>query len=106
MGERSLRVVSLWVRPGQEAAFEDFERKAARIMARHGGRIDCAVRPAPGAGEDAPFEVHIVSFPDEAAYAAFRSDPDRLALADQRERIIARHLILAGREAGPYGPDA
>ena len=41
---RYVRIVSLWIQPGQEVAFEAFEQKAARIMARHGGRIDRAIR--------------------------------------------------------------
>lgn len=36
---RYVWVVSLWIHPGQEAAFEAFERAAVRIMERHGGRI-------------------------------------------------------------------
>ena len=33
-------VVSLWIHPGQEDAFDAFEHDAARVMAKHGGRID------------------------------------------------------------------
>ena|SRR5579871_5417334 len=103
MTERLVRIVSLWLRSGADpTAFEAFESKAARIMARHGGRIEQAVRVQPTKGEEAPFEVHIVSFPSEAAYAAYRADPEILALADERDRVISRTRVLAGRPAGPY----
>jgi antibiotic biosynthesis monooxygenase (ABM) superfamily enzyme len=102
---RYVRVVSLWVRPGQEAAFEAFERAAARVMARYGGRIDHAVRleaSEEATADDAPFEVHIVSFPDKAAFEAYINDPQVLALRAERDRIISRTVFAAGREAGPY----
>jgi hypothetical protein len=106
MPDRYVRVVSLWIHPGQEAAFEAFEREAARLMARHGGRIDHAVRltppPAAPSAEDIPYELHIVSFPDEASFEAYSSDPATLALREKRPKIIARTVLLAGREAGPY----
>jgi len=101
MSQRFVLVVSLWVHPGQEAAFEAFERKAARLMARHGGRIDQAVRVALGQGE-APHEIHVVSFPDEAAYEAYGADPETLALRENRAQIISATVVLKAREAGPY----
>jgi antibiotic biosynthesis monooxygenase (ABM) superfamily enzyme len=102
MAERTLRLVSLWIRPGEEAAFAVFEEAAGQIMARHGGEIERAFRIGPEAGEDAPFEVHIVSFPDDAAYAAYRSDPEILALRDRRNRIIAQTRVLSAEEVGSY----
>ena len=105
MQERYLRVVSLWVHPGQELAFEAFEQDAAKIMARYGGRIDQAVRLSPAddarAGEG-PVEVHIVSFPNEAAFEAYGADGVTLALRARRDQIIARTSFAAGRPAGPY----
>jgi hypothetical protein len=101
---RLILIVSLWVHPGQESAFEAFERDAARIMSRHGGRIDHAVRVDPsatGAG-DPPFEVHVVSFPNQTAADSYASDPETLALRGRRAGIMARTERLTGRIAGPY----
>lgn len=106
MAERYIRLIHLWVHEGQEAAFDAFERQAARIMARHQGRIDTAVRltPPPGAGpaDATPYEVHVVSFPDQAAFNAYANDPATLALRERRARIISRTVVQAGRVAGPY----
>ena len=104
---RYVRVVSLWIHPGQEAAFEQFEREAARIMARHGGRIDSAVRIDPagsggGRAGDSPFEVHIVSFPDRPAADSHAADPETVKLRLRRAEIISRTEVLEGYEAGPY----
>lgn len=98
---RHILIVSLWIHPGQESAFEAFERDAARIMGKHGGRIDQAVRVAPGrAGE--PFEVHLVSFPDQAAATAYAADPEMPAMLQKRAGIIARTERLVGQMVGPY----
>lgn len=106
MSDRYSLVVSLWIHPGQEGPFEAYEREAARIMARHGGRIDSAVRidpaatPEPGAAP--PFEVHVVSFPDITAADSYASDPETAGMRLKRPSIIARTELLAGRMAGPY----
>lgn len=99
---RYVRVVSLWIHPGQEAAFEAFERDAARIMERHGGRIDSAVRVAPGREADAPFEVYIVSFPNRAMAESCAADRETAGLMDRRAEIFARTFVIEGAEAGPY----
>jgi len=64
-------VVSLWLKGDDVAGFEAFERAAAGIMAKHGGRIENVVRRSePGEG---PFEVHVVTFPSEAALSPRRT---------------------------------
>lgn len=107
MSDRYIRVVSIWIHKGQEAAFEAFERKAAQRMARHGGRIERAIRTiqsgeAPGTESLAPYEVHIASFPDKAAAEAYAADPETQGVDGERAAIIARTTILVGMEAGPY----
>jgi len=106
MMDRYVLVVSLWIHPGQEAAFEAFEGDAARAMAKHGGRIDQAVRLAPGltpgGGGEPPFEVHVVSFPNRAAADSYGADPEFAGLRSRRSGIIARTEVLAGQKVGPY----
>lgn len=99
---RHVLVVSLWIHPGQESAFEAFECDAARVMAKYGGRIDQAVRVAQDGASDAPFEVHCVSFPDRAAAGAYASDPEMPEMQQRRAGIIARTERLLGWMVGPY----
>lgn len=101
---RYVRVVSLWIHPGREAGFEAFEREAAAIMARFGGRIDSAVRTQLGGAGDSPFEVHVVSFPDRAAADSYGAAPETVQLRVRRSEIIARTEVLEGHSAGPYHP--
>lgn len=102
-------VVSLWLRDGQQEAFEACERAAAAIIHRHGGAIERAVRPIPDAtshapGDDVPFEVHVVRFPSQAAFDAYQDDPQTRALASARAACIARTLVLRAEEGPAYCP--
>ncbi|MDZ4760653.1 MAG: hypothetical protein SGJ21_06235 [Alphaproteobacteria bacterium] len=99
---RYIRIVSLWLRDGDVAAFESFEREAARLMTRHGGRIEQPVRVTQGEGRDDPFEIHVVSFPHAAGFETYMADPDVAGRKALRERVISRSEVLAGRPAGPY----
>ncbi len=95
-------VVSLWLKTEDVAAFESFERAAARVMAKHGGRIDHVVRLAGAERGDGPFEVHVVSFPDWSSFDAYRADADFKALLPQRERLILRTEIWRGAPRETY----
>ena len=97
-------VVSLWLKSDDVAAFESFERAAAQVMAKHGGRIDQVIRRAGADAGDDPFEVHVVSFPDWNAFDAYRADPAFKALLAQRERVISRTEIWRGEERAVYTP--
>lgn len=99
-------VVSLWLKSDDVAAFESFERAAARVMAKHGGRIDRVVRRAETERGDGPFEVHVVSFPDWMSFDAYRADPAFKALLPQRERLVARTEIWRGEPRETYAPTA
>jgi hypothetical protein len=102
MSQRYMLVVQLWVHPGREAEFDAFESRAAELMATHGGRVEQAIRMVNGQGADAPYEVHVVSFPSGAAYDAFAADGAVTRLRGLRAQIISRTEVLAGVEAGPY----
>ena len=90
-------VVSLWLKRHDIPAFEAYEKKAARLLANHGGRVDRAIRIKPGEG-DPPFEVHVVSFPDRDRYLGYRADPEVRALVEERNRIIGRTVVLEGED--------
>ena len=93
-------VVCLFARPGQETAFRRFETEAARIIRRHGGRIDRVIRPTASSRSDVlPREIHVVSFPSLERFEAYRGDRDLAELAPLRESAIHRTEITIGKEA-------
>ncbi len=95
-------VVALYINPGRAAEFEQFEFAAAAIMKRHGGAIDRRIALAPDAAGATPHEVHIVTFPDSAAFARYRTDDDLQALADLRQRAIRKTVIWSGADLPPF----
>ena len=96
------RVVSLWVRPGAVAEFEAYERKAARIMRKYGGSIERVVRTGQENSPDIPFEIHLVSFPGQEQFAAYRADLELLSLATDRESAILKTVVVSGIDGPAY----
>jgi hypothetical protein len=96
-------LVQLFIHPGKAAELRRFETEAARIMRRHGGRIDRVIRPT-GPARDGilPHEIHLVSFASSVGYEAYRTDPELRALAPLRESAIARTEVTLGVDGEPY----
>ena len=93
-------VVTLTVRRDRLDDFRAFERRAAAVMAAHGGRIErTVVGPAEGRPE-LLVEVHVVTFPDQAAFAAYRADPRLREVAHLRDGSVVQTAMFTG-EAGP-----
>jgi uncharacterized protein (DUF1330 family) len=93
-------VATLTVKPGKLEQFRDYEGRAARLMERHGGRIERTVALWENNEDDFYREIHVVFFPTPEALAAYREDPDFLALGELRESCIAATTIKSG-EPGP-----
>ncbi len=98
-----LLLVQLFIHPERATEFRRFETEAARIMGRHGGRIERVIRPT-GSPRDAalPHEIHLVSFASAAGLEAYRADPELRALAPLRESAIARTEVIVGADGEPY----
>ena len=96
MDTRLTLVVMLFVHAGHECGFEEFESSAAEIMRRHGGAIERRIRCAgrPDSGE--PYEVHIVTFPDQQALDRYRQDPELQRLGELRARAIHHTVVWQG----------
>jgi uncharacterized protein (DUF1330 family) len=103
-GDRAMvLLVELFVHPDREAELRRFETEAARIMRRHGGRIDRVIQPTSAAqGAELPHEIHLLSFASAAGLESYRADPELLALAPLRESAIARTAVTVGTDGPPY----
>ena len=89
MPDKLILLVSLWLKDENISGFEAFERQAAAIMAKHGGKIERVVRLNGGD-------------PDAQAFATYRADPASAALAEMRQQVIARTLVWTGKEIDSY----
>jgi uncharacterized protein (DUF1330 family) len=83
--------VLLWARAGNEAELVAYEDAVLELVPTHGGRLRERVRT--DGADGAPFEIHVLEFPSEAALAAYMEDPQRRAMADARDRAIERTAV-------------
>ncbi len=95
-------VAALFINPGREAEFEQFETAAESIMRRYGGRLERRIGFAGGAGPGQPHEVHIVTFPDHQSFERYRTDADLQALADLRTRAIHHTTAWIGSDLSSF----
>jgi uncharacterized protein (DUF1330 family) len=95
-------VVRLFIRPGREVAFREFEIEAARVMQRYGGRIDRVIRASRQEKTLLPHEIHILSFPSLERFEAYREDQHLAKLESLRQSAIARTEVTMGEEGEPY----
>jgi uncharacterized protein (DUF1330 family) len=94
-------IVMLSVRPGELEAFRRYETEAARIMRRHGGALERVI-VLRRADDDPHKEAHLVTFPSEEAFAAYRADDELRALADLRERAVISTDVWLGEDGERY----
>lgn len=98
-------VVTLTVRRDRLQDFRAFERHAAVVMAAHGGRIErTVVAPAEGRPE-LLIEVHVVTFPDDAAFAAYRADPRLREVTHLRDGSVVQTALVVGEDGPTYSSD-
>jgi len=103
MNSALILVASLFIHPGREVEFRQFETEAARIMKKYGGQITQVIRPTvAGQAGSSPHEIHIVSFPSLEYFEAYRGDPDLTKLAPLRQAAIARTEVIIGEEGESY----
>jgi uncharacterized protein (DUF1330 family) len=93
-------VAILTVRKAAAEQFRAYEKHAAAVMAAHGGRIE---RTVVIDGSELFKEVHVVTFPGAAAFAAYRSDPRLAQMAHLRDESVLDTEILIGEEGPTYG---
>jgi uncharacterized protein (DUF1330 family) len=83
--------VLLWARPGAESGLIAYEDQVLGIASGYGGRVLQRVRSG-GGGQ--PLEIQLLEFPTAQAVAQFMADGRRQALADERDRAIARTEVI------------
>ncbi len=81
--------VDLWVVPGRLTAFNEFEQNAFANMAKYGGEVISIQRPNNGAHER-----HLIEFPSEKAFNAYRNGPESISLVDARNACVAKTEVL------------
>jgi uncharacterized protein (DUF1330 family) len=94
----------LFIVPGKEDTFHQFEDIAIPLMAEYGGRLLYRFRPGPeaviGSMEERPYEVHIITFDSEADLDAFLKDERRQSIMHLKEASIRKSVLIKGAVVG------
>jgi hypothetical protein len=78
---------------GRLEAFDAYERAVLPLLAEHGGRLERRLRTL-----DDRVEAHVVSFPSDEEFAAYRADPRRSAAGPLLESSGAQVELLPVRD--------
>ena len=86
--------------PGQEKVFDEFEAVAIPIIAKYRGRLLFRVRPDDKAfiqymGEK-PYEIHLVEFDSEQDLENFKKDEERKKFVHLKEMSIKESVMILG----------
>ena len=92
-------VAILTVRKDAIDRFRAFEAHAAEVMKRHGGQLE-RVLVVPHGSPELIREIHVVTFPNESAFAAYRKDERLAKFAHWGEQSVVQTELFVG-EDGP-----
>ena len=87
--------VLLWAHPGQDDGLVAYEDRVLALVPAHGGAVLQRARSSGEAGH--PLEVQFYRFPSEDALQAYLADDRRVALASERDRVVARTELMRVR---------
>lgn len=90
----------IYIHEGQEQTFHQFEDVAIPLIEKYKGKLLLRLRPSAGqliAGElEMPYEVHLVSFPAEEDFDAFKLDKEREQFLHLKDAAVRKMLLVQG----------
>jgi hypothetical protein len=90
----------IYIHPGQEHAFHQFEEVAIPLIGKYNGKLLLRTRPAAEslvAGEwELPYEIHLVSFENEADFEAFSMDKGREKVLHLKNASVRKVVLVKG----------
>jgi len=84
--------VLLWAKPDADDALIAYEDRVLDLVPEHGGTVLNRARSSGADGQ--PLEIQLLEFPSAAALSDYMTDSRRLALADDRDRGVARTEVI------------
>jgi uncharacterized protein (DUF1330 family) len=87
-------VAILTVRKEAIEQFRAFESHAARVMNKYGGSLQMTILASPDGSSEVIKEVHVMTFPTEEAFAAYRRDKELEHAADLRNQSVVHTEIV------------
>ena len=93
----------IYIHAGKEAVLDQFEAVAIPLIYKYNGILVFRCRPAADAfidGVEQPYEIHLVSFPLEEDFEAFKRDEERKQFLHLKEEAIRAVLMIKGNALG------
>lgn len=92
----------IYIVPGQEATFNQFEDIAIPAIAKYNGKMLFRVKPADDsyieAAIEKPYEIHLVQFEAEQDLLNFMQDEDRKKFLHLKEQSIKSVVLIKGHK--------
>lgn len=90
----------IYIVPGKEEAFHQFENVAIPIISKYNGQLELRVRPTPQSwianNMETPYEIHLVSFETEEDFHRFMKDEERKQFLHLKEQSIRTSVLIQG----------
>jgi uncharacterized protein (DUF1330 family) len=94
----------IYIKPGQEAVFDEFEAVAIPIIAKHNGRLLFRLRPSEAdfieCNMERPYEIHLTEVASEADLQNFMQDEERQRFLHLKEQSIRSAVLYRGEKIG------
>lgn len=90
----------VYIKPGKEDVFHQFEDVAIPLISKHGGKLVLRLRPNAesviSSAVEVPYEVHIVQFENEEDLGRFMRDDERQRFLHLKNDSIRSSLLIKG----------
>jgi len=90
----------VYVNPGQERVFDEFEAIALPLIDKYGGELLLRLRPTDAdviaRSIELPYEIHLVRFSSDEAFARFASDEERQRVLHLKNASVRSSLLVRG----------
>lgn len=90
----------IYIIPGQEEIFNEFESLAIPLISKYNGRLLFRVRPTENdiieISIDKPYEIHLVEFNNQQDIDDFMKDEERKKFLYLKEKSIKSSILIQG----------
>ncbi|HXD12135.1 MAG TPA: hypothetical protein VN653_18850 [Anaerolineales bacterium] len=92
----------IYIKPGQEDVFDEFERIAIPIIPKYNGKLLFRVRPSDNdfieRNIESPYEIHLIEFASDADFQNFMKDEERKRFLHLKEKSMESSLLFKGEK--------
>lgn len=90
----------VYVHPGKEAQFEEFESIACAALHKYRGQLLLRLRPdarsVVSAEAEVPYELHVLCFASRDDFARYAADPERQQILHLKAEAVRASLLIEG----------